>query len=118
VHPRPRFHLQNGYPNMLSYFKIENFSPRYLRLFVFHGSSEMSREINLSLCAWGATLASPKWVSKYALGFQNQKVQPLISASVRFSRIVWNQSRNKFVTLCMRGHAFISKMGIQICSRI
>ena len=78
----------------------------------------MSPVINLSLCACGETLASPKCVSKYALGFQNRKVLPPISTSVHFSRIVRNQSRNKFITLCMRGHACISKMGIQICSRI
>ena len=73
---------------MLSDIKTEKFSPRYLRLFVFHGSSEMSREIDLSLSACGATLASPKWVSKYALRFHNRKVQPPISTSFHFSRIV------------------------------
>ena len=118
VHLGPCLHLQNGYPNMLSDFKTEKFSPRYSRPFVFHGSSKMRPKLNLSLCASEATLSSPKWVSKYALIFQNKKFQPPLSASIRFSRIIRNESRNQFVTLCMRGHTCISKMGIQICSRI
>ena len=106
------------YPNMLSDFKTEKFSPRYSRPFVFHGSSKMRPKLNLSLCASEAMLSSPKWVSKYALIFQNRKFQPTLSASIRFSRIIRNESRNRFVTMCMRGHTCISKMGIQICSQI
>ena len=51
VHVWPCLHLQNGYPNILSYFKTEKFSPRYPRPFIFYGSSKMSPEINSSLCA-------------------------------------------------------------------
>ena len=118
VHEGPHLHLQNGYPNMLSDFKTKKFNPWYPRPFVFHGSSEISPEINLSLCACGATLSSPKWVSRYALEFKNRKFQPPISAFVHFSRIIQNESRNQFVILFLRGHTCISKMGIQIYSQI
>ena len=74
VHAGPRLHLQNGYPNMLSDFQTDKFSPRYPRVLIFHGSSELRPEVNSSLSSSGATLASPKWVSKYALRFQNRKV--------------------------------------------
>ena len=36
VHVRPRLHLQNGYPNMLSDFKTGKLCHQYPRLIIFH----------------------------------------------------------------------------------
>ena len=50
--------------------------------------------------------------------FKTEKFRPSITVFIHFSQIVWNESQNQFVTLCIRGHTCISKICIQICSQI